>query len=198
LSVLNSNSKTYRLDWIGKLFLNNEGMDVFEDEKKIGTIKGLTFFDDNNSVVLSMTTRKKGLSDSLNLEDENGTRLGVASRESPALLKDPQGKEILYSVRTSHKGQNSNKFYKRILSYIEHAGNFVIKNHEKEEIAKFSYSYKKIQPQEKVFLNKLRGTDRNTATLEITKIDYDRRILLGFFILSLYYLIESEYTGGGP
>jgi len=196
---INPNSKRYEIQWFDQLFPGKKGADVFEDGNQIGKVKNVgfqgikskfSFYDNNDSLVLSLYQRRGGLSSSMDFDDENGNHLGICSggfsmgfsRDNKAKLKDPNGKSILIAI-----GNNRGMFYM--------VKNFQIKDSNDIDVAKCSVKYETIRPQKKGFLNKLRTKDKTTCFLKVIDEGYDRKILLGFFISCVDGLNTSGAEG---
>ena len=191
MSLLDPNSRRYEISWIdGALFPNKKGIDVLEDEKQIGIEKNVgfqgfkskfSFFNNNESVVLSAYQTRGGFSASEYLDNENGEHLGIVSQgKEVAVLKDTNGKEILTA------------FGNRAFTEFE---NYQIKDPNDNVVAKFSMKIEKISPQKKRFLK--RSSTKYSCFMEILDEEYDRKILLGFFCLILHRIFNYQGGGGG-
>ena len=196
LSLLNPNSKNFSIIWIEN-FITKEGIDVFEDDSKIGSLKELPqtmtqnfgYFDNKQELILSMEARKKGFSDSLNLFDESKNFLGMCDRSyvsDTIQLKNKERKKFLICKRGKQDTRKESQ---------ETIMNFLITDGEDKEIATLIVIQKNLPHEKKGFLSKLRRKSKKTSTLEIITPETDRKLLLGFFLLSLSFIFAPGSTG---
>ena len=193
MSLLDPNSRRYEISWIDdQLFPNKKGIEVLEDEKQIGIVKKVgfqvfkskfAFFDNNGSIFFSAYQTKGGFSESEYLDNENDEHLGIVSQplfgKEVAVLKDISGSKILTA------------FGKRSCTEFE---NYQIKDPNDNVVAKVSVKIESIPPQKKRFLK--RSSTKYSCFMEILE-EYDRKILLGFFMLILNRIFNYGGVEGG-
>jgi hypothetical protein len=196
MSLLDPLSTNYSVTWDDTSFPNSKGISILEDGKQIGNIKTVgsqilqskfSLFDEHGSVFLSIL-QKPGFSDIEYIEDENGSKLGVVHQPilsgEVAEMKDMDDKKILSALGKKILGMSK-----------EQIENYQINDQNKNCIATFSIKTEHFPLEKKKFFKK--HDNRCTCFLEILDKEYDRQILVGFFLLVLYHIFSVPYPKGG-